>query len=320
MATGSTILVTGGTGFFGGAIARRAVELGARTVVTARRVDVEAPPGAGLRLVDLTDVDAATRTFAEVAPDIIVHAAGRAAPAVDWAGRQALWRDNLTVAEATLEAARRACPGAAIVAIGSAAQYGGPAGPAPIAEDHPWRPAGVYGAAKAAAGMAVLERARNGGLNASLAIPFNLIGPGQPATLVPAAFLARMRQTRGAIEVGDVEAVRDFLDVRDAARAVLAIALSARSRGAGGEVFNICRGKGAKVVELLELLREAVGGSLSWVSRGGPDPVRSVVGDPSRLVAATGFAPAFGLDRSIGDMVRAWGALPANRPASLHAS
>jgi GDP-4-dehydro-6-deoxy-D-mannose reductase len=306
------VLITGGSGFVGRALAVHAFSEGASVSILSRRPSPSAQTGSA-HAVDLLDLDATQGLLAVLRPDIVVHAAGRTAPAADFAGREALWRQNVTATETLIEAVRRASPEAVIVGIGSAAQYGPPSDPGrAIEESDPWRPVGCYGVTKAAAGMALLERAASGQVRAVLGVLFNLIGPGQPAHLVPQTFLA---QTAGpgphAISVGDVEAARDFLDVRDAARALWKLALHAVETPVSGKVFNICQGRETRISEILEAMRLVAGGNLRWTSRGGADPVRRVVGDPSRLHLATGFAPEFTLARSMHDM---WGASRSGAP------
>jgi GDP-4-dehydro-6-deoxy-D-mannose reductase len=297
------VLVTGGSGFVGRAVAAHALREGAFVSTVSRRRSPSSGSGS-THAVDLLDLDAMQGLLAALRPDIVFHAAGSTGPAVDFASREALWRQNVAATETLIEAVGRSCPEAMLVGIGSAAQYGPPRDPErAIHEDDPWRPVGCYGVTKAASGLALLERAAAGHVRAVLGVLFNLIGEGQSGHLVPQTFLA---QTAGpgphAIRVGDIEAARDFLDIRDAARALWSLALHAVETSVSGEVFNICRGEATRISEILEAMRLEAGGSIRWVSHGGTDPVRRVVGDPSRLRNATGFAPEFTLARSMHDM------------------
>jgi GDP-4-dehydro-6-deoxy-D-mannose reductase len=119
---------------------------------------------------------------------------------------------------------------------------------------------------------------------------------------VPQAFLDRLRRDPHRIEVGDLSAVRDWVDVRDVARALVLLADPACATGC----FNVCTGIGHSVEEILgrivglsglspEIRRNEVLSAHSPVSRS--------IGDCTRLRVATGWSPAATLDRSLRDMI-----------------
>ncbi|MHC4870185.1 MAG: NAD-dependent epimerase/dehydratase family protein [Planctomycetota bacterium] len=146
----------------------------------------------------------------------------------------------------------------------------------------------------------------------------NLIGPGTPDTLAPAALATRLRQAIAAgdtrLEISDGDAVRDWLDVRDAVRIVLALA----DRGAGrdgDEPIEVCSGVGRSVRTIAEALVAAAGTSIAVVETPGgagsdrSSAVRSVVGDPRRLRDLIGKEanPRLSFEQAISDLWRARG-------------
>jgi len=146
----------------------------------------------------------------------------------------------------------------------------------------------------------------------------NLIGPGTPDTLAPAALATRLRQAIAAgdtrLEISDGDAVRDWLDVRDAVRIVLALA----DRGAGrdgDEPIEVCSGVGRSVRSIAEALVAAAGASIAVVETPGgagsdrSSAVRSVVGDPRRLRDLIGKEanPRLSFEQAISDLWRARG-------------
>jgi nucleoside-diphosphate-sugar epimerase len=146
----------------------------------------------------------------------------------------------------------------------------------------------------------------------------NLIGPGAPETLAPAALATRLRRAIAAgdtrLEVVDDDAVRDWLDVRDAARMVLALA-DRRRGGDGGEPIEVCSGVGRSVRAIAEALVAAAGASIDVVEATGgygsdrSPAIRSVVGDPRRLRDLIGeeASPRLSFERTISDLWRARG-------------
>jgi GDP-4-dehydro-6-deoxy-D-mannose reductase len=297
------VLIAGGSGFVGRALAAHALGEGAEVATLSRRATLPPVAGAAAHAADLMDLDATVSLLEAARPDVVFHAAGSTTPASDFSDRQSLWQANVAATENLLESVRRVCPEAVVIAVGSAAQYGPPRDPTRlIHEDDSWRPTGCYGVTKAAAGMAVLERAARGHVRATLGVLFNLVGPGQPGHLVPQTFIDRMVGPGPyRIDVGDVGAERDFIDVRDAARALWDLAFLVAGGSAAGLAFNICSGEPMRIADVLGILRLVSGGNLSWTPHGGADPVRRVVGDPTRLRHATGFAPKIALTQSIHD-------------------
>ena len=146
----------------------------------------------------------------------------------------------------------------------------------------------------------------------------NLIGPGSPETLAPAALATRLRRAIVAgdtrLEIVDGDAVRDWLDVRDAARMVLALADHGAGRD-GDEPIEVCSGVGRSVRAIAEALVAAAGVSIDVVEATGgagserSSAIRSVVGDPRRLRDLIGeeASPRFAFERTIADLWRARG-------------
>ena len=112
-------------------------------------------------------------------------------------------------------------------------------------------------------------------------------------------------QQRPVIQVGNLEAVRDFADVRDVVRAYWALL----ERGDPGEVYNVCTGRGVRVRELLHKLLDLAGLDVEIrleSERLRPSDVPALVGDPAKLKAATGWEPALSLDETLSDLLRYW--------------
>jgi GDP-4-dehydro-6-deoxy-D-mannose reductase len=107
------------------------------------------------------------------------------------------------------------------------------------------------------------------------------------------------------IEVGNLEAVRDFTDVRDVVRAYWMLL----EKGEGGTVYNVCSGCGRRIRDLLDVL---LASSRCRVqvrvdpARLRPSDVPVQVGDPSRLRAATGWEPRIPLERTLADLLEGW--------------
>jgi GDP-4-dehydro-6-deoxy-D-mannose reductase len=287
------ILVTGGTGFVGPYLAAHCRELG-DDVVTVDR--------SGADRLDITDRDAVRDAFARHAPEIVYHLAALTHVGDSWADPAAVFRVNIDGTAHVLDAARAAGVRRVIV-VGSAEEYGR-VEPAdlPLREDAPLRPSTPYGVSKIAASFLALQAHLAHGLDVVRVRPFSHTGPGQTDRFLVPALAARIaaaeRAGENEIRVGSLDPVRDVSDVRDIARAYRLLA----DRGEAGEVYNVCSGTGVSVRDIADRLVASAHRQLRLTVD--PELVRPVevprlVGDASRLRAATGWSPEIGLEETL---------------------
>jgi len=195
-----------------------------------------------------------------------------------------------------------------VLLVGSGEEYGRhETAEMPLAESAEARPLTVYGATKLAQEALGLQAARADGLRVVLTRSFNHSGAGQEPTFLLPGLVARavaLREAGGrTLRMGNQAAVRDFLHVRDVVAAYILLA----ERGSRGEVYNVCSGRGWTTGDLAR--RVLARGGVDAAVESDPALVRPVdvpalVGDNSKLRAATGWAPALGLDDIIDDLIR----------------
>ncbi|MFJ4620565.1 NAD-dependent epimerase/dehydratase family protein [Streptomyces sp. NPDC088812] len=192
---------------------------------------------------------ALTRFLDAVHPQVVINCAGATR-----GGARELTRHN-TVAVATVcEALRRSGCGARLVQIGCGAEYGPSQPGSSTAEDAVPRPGGPYGVSKLAATELVL----GSGLDAVVLRVFSPAGPGTPAGSPLGRLAEAMRRAMqsgdGELKLGGLGAQRDFIDVRDVARAVHAASLSA-AQG----VINIGSGRAVRLRDAAGILARVAG-------------------------------------------------------------
>jgi GDP-4-dehydro-6-deoxy-D-mannose reductase len=212
-----------------------------------------------------------------------------------------------------LDALRRRQLRPAILVIGSAEEYGSvSAAELPLREDAPLVPASPYAVSKAAQGLLAAEYAR--GLRYPLVRTrtFHHTGPGRGEAFAESSFARQIAeietgQREGVLLVGNLEAVRDYTDVRDVVRAYWS--LLDHAPAAAGGVFNVCSGQGLRIGELLDLLLRHAKTKVEIrvdKARLRPADVPAQVGDPSRLKALTGWEPRIPLERSLEELLDDW--------------
>lgn len=246
-------------------------------------------------------------------PDVVFHLAAQTFVPESLSAPEATYDANVLGTARLLEAMRGYGADAGrtprLLFVSSAETYGAqPPQAFPLTERAPLAPANPYAASKAAAEMIVLGEARSFGIDAVVVRAFNHIGPGQNDRFVVANFARQLAAIADGAEpllyVGNLDAKRDFLDVRDVVRAYVALA----KHGAANETYNICSGVARSIREVLREL--IVAARVPVEVRDDPERMRPsdvplFVGDNSKLRAATGWEPEIPFRRSIRDIYEA---------------
>lgn len=275
------VVVTGAAGFVGSAVCRAALARDDDVFGLVRPGElVRSIPGAVYSDIDWNDPDGVVAAFRRTDPDVVIHCAG-AAPRI---GRDisAAYDANVRLIWQLFTALRDAGISPSVTILSSAAVYGLDP-PKPTTEDAPPAPATHYAWSKLIAEEAVRSFVRLEGVYAAIARPFNLIGIGEPLGSVVSDVVMQLEQDplRGQVTVRETRSVRDYLDVDDAARALLAIA----DHGVPGEAYNVCGGDGTSVAEIVRAILETWGSGAA-VEASRPDDEGSVsVGSCDKLRA-----------------------------------
>lgn len=220
------LLVTGSGGLLGAAVVR-----------VAREGGLEVLPHPGRADSDLLDAADARNLVGSASPDTIVHAAGRT-----HGDPSELWSDNVVMVVRLLDAVAAAAPGARVVLLGSAAEYGLTGPGVRLSEDAPCHPNSEYGMSKLAATRIAGADDRVATCVARL---FNVVSEPNP----PRSLLGRVER---AYRAGDSNPdgsgeIRDFMPIEDVAQALVALATVASVP----PVVNVCSGVPRSAAEQL---------------------------------------------------------------------
>ena len=256
---------------------------------------------------DVTDRERVSRIVRDARPDAVVHLAGRTSVAASFENAAETFAVNAGGALNVLEACREAGV-ARILLVTSCEVYGRP-DPArgPVEESARLAPISPYGSSKAAQDLLGGQYRRAFGMEVVRVRSFPHSGPGQAEHfLFPSVArriaLAEAGRSPGVIRVGDMDVVRDLLDVRDVVEAYGGLL----ERGVEGDVFNVCSGVPRILRSALETLCDLARTPIRLETdpeRRRPADFDWMVGDPGRLRAATGWRPARTWEETMSDLL-----------------
>ena len=261
--------------------------------------------------VDLLDrhrVDALVR---EVRPQWVFHLAALSSPAASWDDPAGTIATNAGLEANLLAAVVKQKPMPRVVVVGSADEYGRPVGRARrLDEAAALRPLTPYGVSKVTQDLLALQYHLSHGLAAIRMRPFNHAGPRQAPHFAIASFaqqIARIELGKQPpiLKVGNLEARRDFTDVRDIVRAYLLAA----EKGKPGEVYNIGSGTAPRLRELVALLLKISRATITLEvdpTRTHPVEAEVYVCDARRFQRLTGWRPRIGLEKMLRDTLDDW--------------
>lgn len=314
------VLVTGACGFVGPYLVKELSASGAHEV-TATVFSKEAGERASCRgeklsslasqivELDVTDPKLCGELIGDAKPEMVFHLAGMAfAPDAASNFSQAI-KVNVTGVFHVCEALLNHAPNATFLFVSSGEVYGKVGeGDLPLTESKAPLPMNPYSLTKLQAEEVVRLFARRAPLRAIVARPFNHIGPGQSEKFVCSSFaaqLARIAHGKQApcIQVGNLEAKRDFLDVRDVVRGYVAL------MDASSDTFNLSSGSAISIQQILDTLIEVSGLSVevqSDPSRMRPSEVPEIRGSYEKIENALGWKPQHKISDSLKDVYEDW--------------
>lgn len=314
MGSGS-VLITGVSGFVGRHLAAFLGGLGAEvfgTVMPGEPVSAEGPlSGARLMECRIEDADSVAEAVRFSEPGLVCHLAAQSFVPRSFENPRETFEANVTGTLNLLEALRGLSGVRKVLLVGSAEVYGtAPSSMLPLTEDARMEPVNPYACSKACAELMGIQYCRAFGVPVVVTRSFNHIGPGQSDVFASSSFARQIAEIEAGlrppvIRVGNLDARRDFTDVRDVVRAY-ALALD---MCAAGEVYNVCSDRAVGIGEVLDTLLELSGAEVEVV----PDPDRMrpsdmpvMLGDSSKLRAATGWRPEIPLEKTLMDLLDYW--------------
>lgn len=307
------VLVTGATGFVGTHMLQYLHSQNVFSIVgTYRSNAANVNEGIQLEKINLLDQEEVEKLIENHKPEYIYHLAGLASAAVSFKSPAVSMSNNIIAELNVLEALKKHELFDTNVLIISTAEVYGIIDPEdlPVDEQTPLRPVNPYAVSKIAQDFLGLQYHLSYKMNIIRVRPFNHIGPGQKDTFVLSSFAKQIAEIEKykkepILLVGNIDAKRDFTDVRDMVKAYQLVL----EKGVNGEVYNIGSGKARSISDVLDVMLSLAEVKIEVKrdpNRIRPMDVPEIVCDYKKLHDLTGWSPEIPIEKTLQDLLDYW--------------
>ncbi len=262
-------------------------------------------------IMDLKQESSVFELIKSIEPDYVIHLASNSSVAYSWSEPVKSFQNNTNIFLNLVEAIRKCNIDCRVLSVGSSEEYGiVQESFLPLSESSPLNPISPYAVARVSQEMISTIYNQGFGLNIVKTRSFNHIGPGQSSSYVISSFAKQIVQRKlkiekGPIKVGNIDLIRDFIDVRDVVSSYMAIL----ENGKKGEVYNVCTGNGYSIREILLLLMQISGENCEIETdqnlyRPIDNPI--IIGDNSRIKQHCEWFPKYSIDQTLSDVISYW--------------
>jgi len=308
-------LITGCTGFCGSHLAEYILSLGHEVHGTTRwRSKLEnlqeIKDAITLHECDINDAFAFRQVIKKVKPDYIFHLAAQSYVKASWTEPYQTLHTNI-IGELNLFEAVKSIPNykPRILIAGSSEEYGHTE--EILDEDSPLCPLSPYGVSKVAQDLLGYQYFKSYGMHIVRTRAFNHTGPRRGEVFVCSTFAKQIAEIEKdkkklpIIYVGNLDAERDFTDVRDMVKGYWL----ALEKGEAGEVYNICSGKSIPIKNILRKLLSMSKREIQIRNdpeRMRPSDLKVLVGNNKKFCEKTGWKNQIPIDQTLEDLLNYW--------------
>lgn len=258
---------------------------------------------------NMLDEEAVNEMVEGFAPDYVLHLAAFSSVAYSWEHPADCFNNNTKIFLNLTNAVRKLPNRCRILSVGSSEEYGNVSkDQLPLRENMSLTPVSPYAVARVSQEMMSKVYVDSFDMDIVLTRSFNHMGPHQDERFVIPSFVRRILDVKesgresGIIETGDTTIVRDFVDVRDVVRAYYGLLMD----GEPGEVYNICKGQGVALSEIISEIADIVGVSIQGKVNPEfvrPDDNRQIIGSAEKIKNDIGWEATIPLRQTLTDMV-----------------
>lgn len=318
----SSVLITGGTGFVGSHLVEELLNRGFSNITVTNYGSNSGHVGTLLTeeqiiRVNLTDRAETFSLIEKLKPDYIFHLASIAVVGDSFDKAAQIFQNNISLQLNLLDAVKQHSPESRVLVVGSGAEYGMITQDSrfqisddskKITEQFPLNPINPYAVSKVTQDLLGLSYYLSYGLDIVRARPFNHIGERQTTDFAIPAFASQIvkveRGEQDKITIGNLDAVRDFTDVKDVVKAYITL----MEKGVAGEVYNIGSGRGYSMQQILDMMMRLA--KVEITVETDPAKIRPIdvpvtVADYSKL-NALGWEPEIKIEETLGRVIEEW--------------
>jgi len=311
-----TVLITGIGGFVGSHLAELLLSKGYEVHGFMRQRSKTDHIESIISKLHLTDADlldshSLYTTISKMKPDYIFHLAAQSFVPTSWVSPSVTLEVNIVGSANIFEAVRQAGLDPVIQIACSSEEYGlVHEDELPIKETNPLRPLSPYAVSKVAMDYLGYQYFESYKMRIVRTRGFNHTGPRRGDTFAESNFAKQIAmiekgKQEPVIRVGNLDAKRDYTDVRDMVKAyVMAV-----EKCDAGDVYNICTGQAIRIGDMLDMLLSYSKTKVEIKqdpSRMRPSDVPVLIGDNSKFVNKTGWKPTIGFEKTMEDLLNYW--------------
>lgn len=310
------ILITGATGFVGSHLVEYLLSEKNGNIVgtflSEKSVqNIQEKEKITLCQINLKEKEQVDALFQTHKPDIVYHLAALSSPAESFKHPAETLTNNIVSQIQVLEGVRQHASHARVLVVASSDMYGAVMQEElPLTENSPFIPVTPYAVSKITQDYLGLQYHISYALDIVRARPFNHIGPRQSEVFVVSRFAKQIAEIEKGkqdpvLQVGNMEAKRDFTDVRDIVKAYTLLL----EKGKSGEAYNIGSGKSYKISEILDMLLYLSDEKIK-VERNEdlirPADIPELRCDGTKLISETNWRPSIPLNKTLQDTLDYW--------------
>lgn len=302
-------LITGINGFVGKYLSQYLIDKGYEVYGTVIEDDISMD-NVKLYKMNLLNKREVLNTIQDIKPDQVYHLAGQSAVGLSWKNPTLTMDVNVNGTINLLDSIRESDLNSKVLIIGSSDEYGViKPEDCPINEEHKLNPSSPYAISKVAQEEIAKLYTKAYNMQIVMVRAFNHIGPMQSKNFVVSDFASRIAEIEAGKEnilrVGNLEAYRDFTDVRDIVRGYNML----MENGHIGEIYNIGSGKPHKVQEILDSLIDLSTENIKVEldkEKLRPSDVPIIQCDNSKIKSHTGWQPELDIKNTLKDTLDYW--------------
>lgn len=302
-------IVTGASGFVGRYLVEYLLEKNHKVCAVSRSFNFKPLQNKNLTIkeVSVLESEQIRKIVLEYRPDVVFHLAAQSSPGESVKNPSKTFEVNLIGSINLLEAFKELDYSPRMILSSSSAVYSSAINREAIKEDHPIRPLSPYGLSKFNMEQIAQMYMQRDGMDITINRPFFIIGPRKVDDVCSSfarSIVAIEKGIDSGVEVGNLEIIRDFLDIRDAVVALHIIS----EQGISGEIYNISSGIGNSLRDILDSFKKL--SNFEIIEEFKKNRVRSIdelirIGDSDKL-KVLGWKPKYDTKETIFSILEYW--------------